>query len=94
MKAGYFDGQTLDPVGVAKVADLPSKEEFVVASAYAQAAPRQVLGVVRGPARDLLYLLKNYEDNRRRRRRGIVPAQPRAAIRITASSATIYLLSF
>jgi ribosomal protein L10 len=27
-----------------------------------QAAPRQVLSVMQAPARDLLYLLKNYEQ--------------------------------
>lgn len=63
VKAGYFDGQTLDPAGVAKVADLPSKEELLsLLLRTLQAAPRNVMGVIRGPARDLLYLLKNYED--------------------------------
>lgn len=63
VKAGYFDGQTLDAAGVAKVADLPSKEELLsLLLRTLQAAPRQVMGVIRGPARDLLYLLKNYED--------------------------------
>ena len=27
-----------------------------------QEGPRQVLGVIQGPARDLVYLLKNYEN--------------------------------
>lgn len=63
VKGGYFDGQTLDPAGVAKVADLPSKEELLsLLLRTLQAGPRQVMGVIRGPARDLLYLLKNYED--------------------------------
>ena len=63
VKVGFFDGETLDPAGVAKVADLPSKEELLsLLLRTLQAAPRQVLGVIRGPARDLLYLLKNYED--------------------------------
>ncbi len=63
VKAGYFDGQTLDPAGVSKVADLPSKEELLsLLLRTIQAAPRQVMGVIRGPARDLMYLLKNYED--------------------------------
>jgi large subunit ribosomal protein L10 len=63
VKGGYFDGQTLDPAGVAKVADLPSKEELLsLLLRTLQAAPRDVMGVIRGPARDLMYLLKNYED--------------------------------
>ena len=63
VKGGYFDGQTLDPAGVAKVADLPSKEELLsLLLRTLQAAPREVMGVIRGPARDLMYLLKNYED--------------------------------
>ena len=63
VKAGFFDGDTLDPAGVAKVADLPSKEELLsLLLRTFQAAPRQVLGVINGPARDFMYLLKNYED--------------------------------
>jgi large subunit ribosomal protein L10 len=63
VKGGYFDGQTLDPAGVSKVADLPSKEELLsLLLRTLQAGPRQVMGAVRGAPRDLLYLLKNYED--------------------------------
>ena len=60
---GYFDGETLDAVSVDKVADLPGKEElFATLLATMQEAPRRVLGVIQGPARDLMYLLKNYEQ--------------------------------
>ena len=63
IKGGYFDGQTLDAAGVDKVADLPSKEELLsTLLCTIQEAPRQVLGVMQAPARDLMYLLKNFED--------------------------------
>jgi large subunit ribosomal protein L10 len=63
VKAGYFDGQTLDAAAVDKVADLPSKEELLsLLLRTMQEGPRRVMGVIRGPIRDMLYLLKNYED--------------------------------
>jgi large subunit ribosomal protein L10 len=62
IKGGYFDGGLLDAAEVDKVADLPSKEELLsLLLRTLQEAPRQVMGVIRAPARDLLYLLKNYE---------------------------------
>ena len=61
VKAGFFDGDVLDDAGVAAVADLPSKEElFSLLLRTIQEGPRQVMGVIRAPARDLLYLLSNY----------------------------------
>jgi len=63
VKGGYFDGEVLDAAGVKAVADLPSKEELQTMLLQAlQAAPRKVMGVIRAPARDLVYLLKNYEN--------------------------------
>ena len=63
VKGGYFDGEVLDADGVKAVADLPSKEELQTMLLQAlQAAPRKVMGVIRAPARDLVYLLKNYEN--------------------------------
>lgn len=60
-KAGFFEGQVLDSKEVAAVADLPSREELLAKLlATIQEGPRQVLGVLQGPARDLLYLLNNY----------------------------------
>lgn len=62
VKAGFFEGDVLDAAGVAAVASLPGREELLVMLLQTLlAAPRQVMGVIRGPARDLLYLLKNYE---------------------------------
>ena len=61
-RAGYFEGDVLDPAGVEAVASLPSRDELLVSLLRTiQEGPRQVLGVLQGPARDLLYLLKNYE---------------------------------
>lgn len=61
IKAGFFDGDVLDEAGVVAVASLPSREELLVTLLRTiQEGPRQILGVIRGPARDLLYLLSNY----------------------------------
>ena len=63
VKAGFFDGVVLDPNGVKAVADLPSREELLsLLLRTLQEGPRQIMGVIRAPARDLLYLLKNYES--------------------------------
>lgn len=67
-RAGFFEGTLIDQEGVDVVATLPSREELLVTLLRTlQAGPRQVLGVLQGPARDLLYLLNNYatklEDN-------------------------------
>lgn len=60
-KVGYFEGDVLDAKGVAAVADLPSREELLSKLlATIQEGPRQVMGVLQGPARDLLYVLNNY----------------------------------
>lgn len=60
-KAGFFEGDVLDAKQVNAVADLPSREELLSKFlATLQEAPRQVMGVIQGPARDLLYLLNNY----------------------------------
>lgn len=62
IKGGYFDGGVLTAGEVDKVADLPSKEELLsLLLRTIQEGPRRILGVIRAPARDLLYLLKNYE---------------------------------
>lgn len=61
VKAGFFDGDVLDSEGVSGVASLPSREELLVTLLRTiQEGPRQILGVIRAPARDLLYLLQNY----------------------------------
>lgn len=63
VKAGFFDGTVLEnEKEVNKVADLPSKEELLAMLLRTiQEGPRQILGVIQGPARDLVNLLKNYE---------------------------------
>ncbi|MCB9777329.1 MAG: 50S ribosomal protein L10 [Alphaproteobacteria bacterium] len=62
IKGGWFEGIALKPTEVAKVADLPSREELLsLLLRTLQEGPRQVLGVIQAPGRDLLYLLKNYE---------------------------------
>ena len=61
IKAGYFDGDILDSKGTLAIADLPSKEELLATLLRTiQEGPRQILGVMQGPARDLLYVLNNY----------------------------------
>lgn len=63
VKGGFFEGVVLDAAGVDAVASLPSREELLVKLLQTlQAGPRNVMGVIRGPARDLLNLLKNYEN--------------------------------
>ncbi len=63
VKAGFFDGDVLDAKGVDLVAELPSKEELQsMLLATLQAGPRDLLGVLQAPARDLVYLLANFAD--------------------------------
>ena len=63
VKTGYFDGAVLGAAEVEKVADLPSKEELlVIFRRTIQEGPRQMVSVVQAPARDLVNLLKNYEN--------------------------------
>jgi large subunit ribosomal protein L10 len=62
VKAGFFEGDVIDGAGVKAVADLPSREELLsMLLRTIQEPPRRVLNVLQAPARDLLYLLKNYE---------------------------------
>ena len=63
VKAGFFDGIVLkSEKEVNKVADLPSKEELLSTLLRTlQEGPRQIMGVIQGPARDLVNLLKNHE---------------------------------
>ena len=61
LRAGFFEGDLLDAAGVAAVAELPSREELLsILLRTVIEGPRQVMGVIRAPARDLLYLLQNY----------------------------------
>lgn len=62
VRAGFFEGDILDASGVEVVASLPSREELLVMLLRTiREAPRQAVAVIQAPARDLLYLLKNYE---------------------------------
>ena len=63
LRAAFFEGDVYEGKAAAAIADLPGREELLVTLLQTlQAAPRQVLGVMQAPARDLLYLLKNYEQ--------------------------------
>ena len=64
IKGGFFDGELLDGEAIQKVADMPGREELLVMLLRTiQEGPRQVLGVIQGPARDLVNLLMNHENN-------------------------------
>ncbi len=63
IKGGFFDGEVLDGENIQKVADLPGREELLSTLLRTlQEGPRQVLGVIQGPARDLVNLIKNFEN--------------------------------
>ena len=60
-RVGFFEGDLLDAKGVDAVASLPSREELLAKLlATIQEGPRQVVSVLQAPARDLVYLLRNY----------------------------------
>ena len=62
VKVGFFEGDILDAAGVKAIADLPSREDLLSTLLRTIQEPgRKVLNVLQAPARDLLYLLKNYE---------------------------------
>ena len=63
LKAGFFEGDVLDAKSAAAIADLPSREDLLATLLRTvQEAPRRVMTVMQAPARDLLYLLKNFEN--------------------------------
>jgi large subunit ribosomal protein L10 len=63
LKVAFFEGGVYEGIAAAAIADLPGRDELLVSLLRTlQAGPRQVLSVMQGPARDLLYLLKNYEQ--------------------------------
>jgi len=62
-RGGFFDGGVLTAKEVPALADLPSRETLLATLLQTVlAGPRQVLGVIQAPARDLLYLLNNYAN--------------------------------
>ena len=63
LRAAFFEGDVYEGAAAKAIADLPGRDELMVMLLQTlQAAPRQVLSVMQAPARDLLYLLKNYEQ--------------------------------
>ena len=63
LRAAFFEGDVYEGDAAKAIADLPGRDELMVMLLQTlQAAPRQVLSVMQAPARDLLYLLKNYEQ--------------------------------
>ena len=62
VRHAFFEGTVLGENGVKTVAALPGREELLTMLLRTiQAGPRKVLGAIRAPGRDLMYLLKNYE---------------------------------
>jgi large subunit ribosomal protein L10 len=64
VKGGFFDGDILNVKGVDQVADFLSRDDLLALMLRTiQEGPRQAIGVIQAPARDLLYLLRNYESS-------------------------------
>jgi len=63
VRAAYFDGGILEADAVKIVSELPGREELLgMLLATIQEGPRQLVSVIQAPARDLVQILKNYED--------------------------------
>lgn len=63
VQAGFFDGTTMAESCVDTVASLPSREDILAQLlATLNEGPRQLVSVLQAPGRDLVQLLKNYED--------------------------------
>lgn len=68
IKAGYVEGQMLEPAGLKALADLPSKEAIRGQIVGAIQGPlAQLVGLLQAPQRELVYVLsqrgKNAEEN-------------------------------
>lgn len=63
VRAGFFDGATMDAKCVDLISSLPSREDLLsqLLSTLVE-GPRLLVSVIQAPARDLVQLLKNYED--------------------------------
>ena len=58
IKAGYVDGQMLEPAGLKALADLPSKEAIRSQIVGALQGPMaQLVGLLQAPQRELVYVL-------------------------------------
>ncbi len=63
VRVGFFEGEVLDADAVVAVAALPSREELLCTLMRTiQEGPRQILGVLQGNGRDLVYLLSNHAN--------------------------------
>ena len=63
VRAGFFDNSVIAADAVKVVAEMPSREDLLAQLlATLQEGPRQLVSVIQAPARDLLQLLKNYEN--------------------------------
>lgn len=63
VRAGFFDGSTMDAKCIDTVASLPSREDILAQLlATLLEGPRLLVSVIQAPGRDLVQLLKNYED--------------------------------
>jgi large subunit ribosomal protein L10 len=63
VRAGFFDGSTVDAKCVDMVSSLPSREDLLAQLLNTlNEGPRLLVSVIQAPARDLVQLLKNYED--------------------------------
>ncbi len=59
IKAGYVEGQMLEPAGLKALADLPSKDALRSAIVGALQGPlAQLVGLLTAPQRDLVYVLE------------------------------------
>jgi large subunit ribosomal protein L10 len=59
IKAGYVEGQMLEPAGLKALADLPSKDALRAAIVGALQGPlAQLVGLLTAPQRDLVYVLE------------------------------------
>jgi len=63
VRAGFFDGSVMNAECIGTVASLPSREDLLAQLlATLQEGPRQLLSVIQAPGRDLVQLLKNFEN--------------------------------
>ena len=64
IKAGYVDGQMLEPAGLKALADLPSKEALRAQIVGALQGPlTQLVGLLQAPQRELVYVLAQRGKN-------------------------------
>jgi large subunit ribosomal protein L10 len=63
IKGGFFDGEVLNAADAIKVADFLGRDDLLALLLRTiQEGPKQIVGAIQAPARDLLFLLRNYEN--------------------------------